>query len=664
MARIGQGTQKPKNMKQALGKLAIYCKKEFAVIIIALVLAVVGTVLTIIGPNQISKITDYMYDGLTGGISTEEIAEDIQKQITTGQLNILEFLPEGVDPGTVDLESLDLTNEDDPLAAAILENVRLSNEFAEAHKDGGIDMDGILSVCILLLTIYLISAICNFLQHFIMATITQKVSRRMRTDISKKINHLPLKYFSSNSYGDVLSRVTNDVDTIGQGLSNSAASIVSASAQFVGCLIMMFWNDWIMAITTIITTFFGIIFMAFIMKHSQRYFKQRQKSLGKLNGYIEEMYSGHDVIRISNAEKNVKSRFNELNLAVKDANFKSQFLSGLMQPIMNFVGNLGYVAVCIVGAILVINGNITFGVITAFLIYVRLFEQPLKQIAQGMTNMQSTAAATERVFEFLEEEELKNEDNIVRTKEDVDGVVDFENVHFAYPDTPDKEVIHGFSAHIKSGQKVAIVGPTGAGKTTLVNLLMRFFETTGGDIKIDGVSIKELRRENVHSMFGMVLQETWLFEGTVRENLVYNCVNVSDETMIDACKACGIHNFIKALPQGYDTVLNDNTSISAGQKQLFTIARAMIQNSPMLILDEATSSVDTRTEVITQKAMDQLNENRTSFVIAHRLSTIKNADVILVVKDGDIIEQGNHEELLAQNGFYADLYNSQFEKTA
>lgn len=664
MARIGQGTQKPKNMKQALGKLAIYCKKEFAVIIIALVLAVVGTVLTIIGPNQISKITDYMYDGLTGGISTEEIAEDIQKQITTGQLNILEFLPEGVDPGTVDLESLDLTNEDDPLAAAILENVRLSNEFAEAHKDGGIDMDGILSVCILLLTIYLISAICNFLQHFIMATITQKVSRRMRTDISKKINHLPLKYFSSNSYGDVLSRVTNDVDTSGQGLSNSAASIVSASAQFVGCLIMMFWNDWIMAITTIITTFFGIIFMAFIMKHSQRYFKQRQKSLGKLNGYIEEMYSGHDVIRISNAEKNVKSRFNELNLAVKDANFKSQFLSGLMQPIMNFVGNLGYVAVCIVGAILVINGNITFGVITAFLIYVRLFEQPLKQIAQGMTNMQSTAAATERVFEFLEEEELKNEDNIVRTKEDVDGVVDFENVHFAYPDTPDKEVIHGFSAHIKSGQKVAIVGPTGAGKTTLVNLLMRFFETTGGDIKIDGVSIKELRRENVHSMFGMVLQETWLFEGTVRENLVYNCVNVSDETMIDACKACGIHNFIKALPQGYDTVLNDNTSISAGQKQLFTIARAMIQNSPMLILDEATSSVDTRTEVITQKAMDQLTENRTSFVIAHRLSTIKNADVILVVKDGDIIEQGNHEELLAQNGFYADLYNSQFEKTA
>lgn len=664
MARMGQAVQKPKNMKQALGKLAGYCKKEFVIIIIALILATVGTVLTIIGPDQISKITDYIYDGLTGGISTEEIAGDVQKQIASGELDILEYLPEGTDPKTVDLSSIDLTDKDDPLSAAILDNVRLSDEFAQAHKDGGIDMDGILSVCILLIVIYLISAICNFSQHFIMATVTQKVSRRMRSDISKKINRLPLKYFSSNSYGDVLSRVTNDVDTIGQGLSNSAANIVSASAQFIGCLIMMFWTDWIMAVTTIITTVFGIFFMAFIMKQSQRYFKQRQESLGKLNGYIEEMYSGHNVIRISNAEKKIKSRFNDLNLAVKNANFKSQFLSGLMQPVMNFVGNLGYVAVCIVGAMLVINGNITFGVITAFLIYVRLFEQPLKQIAQGMTNMQSTAAATERVFEFMEEEELENEDHIIRTKNDIVGEVDFEDVHFAYPDTPDKEVIHGFSAHIRSGQKVAIVGPTGAGKTTLVNLLMRFFETTSGDIKIDGVSVKELRRENVHSMFGMVLQETWLFEGTVRENLVYNCENVSDETMINACKACGIHNFIKALPQGYDTVLNDNTSISAGQKQLFTIARAMIQDSPMLILDEATSSVDTRTEVIIQKAMDKLTENRTSFVIAHRLSTIKNADVILVVKDGDIIEQGSHEQLLEKGGFYAELYKSQFETTA
>lgn len=664
MARMGQGVQKPQNMKQALRKLASYCKKEFVVIIIALILAVVGTVLTIIGPDQISKITDYMYDGLTGGISTEEIAEDIRMQIETGQINVLELLPEGVDPGTVDFQNLDLADKNNPLTAAILENVRLSDGFAEEHKDGGIDMGGILSVCILLLSIYFVSAVCNFLQHFIMATVTQKVSRRMRSDISKKINRLPLKYFSSNSNGDVLSRVTNDVDTIGQGLSNSAAGIVSAVTQFTGCLVMMFVTNWTLAVTTIVTTIFGIFFMAFIMKHSQRYFKQRQQSLGELNGYIEEMYSGHDVIRISNAEKKVKSKFNELNHEVKDANFKSQFLSGLMQPIMNFVGNLGYVAVCIVGAMLVINGNITFGVITAFLIYVRLFEQPLKQIAQGMTNMQSTAAATERVFEFLEEEELENEAMITRTKDNIFGEVVFKDVRFAYPDVPDKEVIHGFSANIRPGQKVAIVGPTGAGKTTLVNLLMRFFETTGGDIEIDGVSIKDLRRENVHRMFGMVLQETWLFEGTVRENLVYNCENVSDETMTEACKACGIHNFIKALPKGYDTVLNDNTAISAGQKQLFTIARAMIQNSPMLILDEATSSVDTRTEVITQKAMDRLTENRTSFVIAHRLSTIKNADIILVVKDGDIIEQGNHEELLAKNGFYAELYNSQFEKIA
>lgn len=655
---------KPKNLKQALEKLVSYCKKEFGIIVLALILAAAGTVLTIIGPNQISKITDYIYDGLTGGISTEEAAADIQKQIAQGQINILEFLPEGTDPRTIDFENLDLTDPDDPLAAAILENVRLSDEFVEAHAGGGIDMDGIQSVCMLLLTIYLISALCTFSQHFIMATVTQKLSHRMRGDIDGKINRLPLKYFSANSYGDVLSRVTNDVDTIGQGLSNSAASIVSASAQFIGCLIMMFWTDWIMAVTTIVTTVLGIFFMAFIMKHSQHYFKERQRSLGKLNGYIEEIYSGHDVIRISNAEKSVKDKFTQMNLAVKDANFKSQFLSGLMQPVMNFVGNLGYVAVCVVGAMLVINGNITFGVITAFLIYVRLFEQPLKQIAQGMTNMQSTAAAAERVFEFLEEEELEDESAKPEWSAKVTGEVEFRNVKFAYPNTPDIEVIHNFSAHIQPGQKVAIVGPTGAGKTTLVNLLMRFFETTGGDIYIDGVNTKQMRREDVHSLFGMVLQDTWLFEGTVRENLIYNCENVSEETMVGACKACGIHSFIKALPQGYDTVLSDNTSISAGQKQLFTIARAMIQNSPMLILDEATSSVDTRTEIITQKAMDHLTEKRTSFVIAHRLSTIKNADLILVLRDGDIVEQGSHEELLKQNGFYAELYNSQFDRTA
>lgn len=553
MARMNRSAQKPKDMKRALGKLISYCRKEFAFMILALVLAALGTVLTIIGPSQISRITDYMYSGLTGQI----------------------------------------------------------------------DMDGIFSVCIRLLSIYLLSALCTFAQHFITATVTQQISRRMRSGISAKINRLPLQYFSENSYGDVLSRVTNDVDTIGQGLSNSAASIVSAAAQFAGCLVMMFWTNWIMGTTTVATTLLGILFMGFLMKHSQHYFSERQRSLGELNGYIEEMYSGHDVIRISHGEQKVREGFSKRNLAVKEADFKSQFLSGLMQPVMNFVGNLGYVAVCVAGAVLVLNGSITFGVITAFLIYVRLFEQPLKQIAQGMTN-----------------------------------------VRFAYPEKPEKEVIHDFSAKVEPGQKIAIVGPTGAGKTTLVNLLMRFYEVTGGEIRIDGVNIRDIRREDVHRMFDMVLQDTWLFEGTVRENLIYNCEGVTEEAMAEACKACGIHHFIKALPQGYDTVLDDNTSISAGQKQLFTIARAMIQNSPMLILDEATSSVDTRTELITQRAMDKLMENRTSFVIAHRLSTIKDTDVILVVKNGDIIEQGNHEELLKKNGFYAELYNSQFEQSA
>lgn len=664
MTKMNRTAEKPKNLKLAMVKLMSYCKKELAIIVFALVLAAVGAVLTIVGPNQISKITDYIYDGLTGGVTTEEMMADIRQQLARGEMNLLDYLPEGVDPQTLDMSQLDLTDTENPLTSAILENIRLSDDFAAAHQGGGIDMQGITSVCVLLLSIYLISALCTFLQNFIMATETQKISRRMRSDIDGKINRLPLKYFSVNSYGDVLSRVTNDVDTIGQGLSNSIASMVSAAAQFIGCIIMMFCTNGIMAVTTILTTVLGVAAMAVIMKRSQRYFKERQVSLGSLNGYIEEIYSGHDVIRISNAEERVKQKFDGLNRAVKNANYKSQFLSGLMQPVMNFAGNLGYVAVCVVGAALVINHSISFGVITAFLIYVRLFEQPLKQIAQGMTNMQSAAAATERVFEFLEEEELEDESRKPLRTGAVTGEVEFRNVKFAYPNTPDMEVIHNFSAHVQPGQKVAIVGPTGAGKTTLVNLLMRFFETTGGDILIDGINTKAMRREDVHRMFGMVLQDTWLFEGTVRENLVYNCSDVTEAQMIEACKACGIHSFIKALPNGYDTVLDDNTSISAGQKQLFTIARAMIQNSPMLILDEATSSVDTRTELMIQKAMDHLTEKRTSFVIAHRLSTIKNADMILVLKDGDIIEQGTHEALLEQNGFYAELYNSQFEQSA
>lgn len=592
MPRNNHKIEKPKNMKNALIKLASYCKKQMGVIVFALVLAVIGAVLTILGPDQISKITDYMYDGITGKI----------------------------------------------------------------------DMEGIAKVGIFLLTIYLISALCSFLQNFIMATVTQIISKRLRGEIDRKINRLPFKYFSDNSYGDVLSRVTNDVDLIGQAMSNSIASMVSAAAQFIGCLIMMYYTNWIMASTTVLTTIIGLVLMALIMSHSQKFFADRQKSLGKLNGYIEEMYSGHDVIRISGAEKLVKDRFDELNNAVRVANFKSQFLSGLMQPLMNFIGNLGYVAVCIAGALLTINGKITFGVITAFLIYVRLFEQPLRQIAQGMTQIQSAAAASERVFEFLDEEELEDESSKTNRLENIQGNVEFSHVKFAYPSAPDKEIIHDFSIKVKSGQKVAIVGPTGAGKTTLVNLLMRFFEVSGGNIYIDGVDINDLQREAVHSQFGMVLQDTWLFEGTVKDNLLLNNENVADEKLIAACKACGIHSFIEALPDGYDTVLNDNTSISAGQKQLLTIARAMIQNSPMLILDEATSSVDTRTEILTQQAMDKLTEKRTSFVIAHRLSTIKNADVIIVMRNGDIVEQGNHEELLERNGFYAELYKSQFDE--
>lgn len=592
MPRNNHKIEKPKSMKNALIKLASYCKKQMGVIVFALVIAVIGAVLTILGPDHISKITDYMYDGITGKI----------------------------------------------------------------------DMEGIAKVGIFLLTIYLISALCSFLQNFIMATVTQIISKRLRGEIDRKINRLPFKYFSDNSYGDVLSRVTNDVDLIGQAMSNSIASMVSAAAQFIGCLIMMYYTNWIMASTTVLTTIVGLVLMALIMSHSQKFFADRQKSLGKLNGYIEEMYSGHDVIRISGAEKLVKDRFDELNNAVRVANFKSQFLSGLMQPLMNFIGNLGYVAVCIAGALLTINGQITFGVITAFLIYVRLFEQPLRQIAQGMTQIQSAAAASERVFEFLDEEELEDESSKINRLENIQGNVEFSHVKFAYPSAPDKEIIHDFSIKVKSGQKVAIVGPTGAGKTTLVNLLMRFFEVSGGNIYIDGVDINDLQREAVHSQFGMVLQDTWLFEGTVKDNLLLNNENVADEKLVAACKACGIHSFIEALPDGYDTVLNDNTSISAGQKQLLTIARAMIQNSPMLILDEATSSVDTRTEILTQQAMDKLTEKRTSFVIAHRLSTIKNADVIIVMRNGDIVEQGNHEELLERNGFYAELYKSQFDE--
>ncbi len=495
-----------------------------------------------------------------------------------------------------------------------------------------------------------------------MTVISQKVSKRLRTDISQKINRLPLKYFDTTSYGDVLSRVTNDVDMISQTLNQSIGSIVTAIFMFFVSLIMMLSINVKMTLTAVIAASIGLALMFLIISHSQKYFDRQQNNLGAVNGHIEEIYAGHTVVKAYNGENAAKKTFKEINDKLYDSAWKSQFFSGLMQPLMMFIGNFGYVAVCVVGAVLAMNGSIGFGVIVAFMIYIRLFTQPLSQLAQAATTLQSAAAAGERVFEFLEEEELHDESNKTAVLDTIKGDVSFENVSFGY--NSDKLIIHNFSAKAIAGQKIAIVGPTGAGKTTMVNLLMRFYELNGGDIKIDGTSIADLKRENVHSLFCMVLQDTWLFQGTIKENIVFNKQGVTDEQIVEACQAAGVHHFITTLPNGYDTVIGDEANLSAGEKQLITIARAMIEDAPMLILDEATSSVDTRTEELIQKAMDTLMAGRTSFVIAHRLSTIKNADLILVMRDGDIIESGTHDELLKENGFYAELYNSQFEEVA
>ena len=540
-------------------------------------------------------------------------------------------------------------------------------KIAGLMSDGlvtGIDLGAVAKIGIVLACIYGASALFGFIQHYIMASVTLKRSYRMRAELSEKINRVPQKYFNLHSQGDILSRITNDVSTLQQGLTNSLPTIISAATQFVGCLIMMFVTEWRMALAALCVTVVGLLLTVLIMSRSQRYFVARQESLGKLNGYIEEMYSGHEVVRISRAGSDVNAQFDRLNRAVYDANWKSQFLSGVMQPLMNIIGNISYVVVCVLGSILAINGVIGIDVIVSFILYVRLFTSPLTQIAQGMTNLQTASASAHRIFDFLESEELPDESGKQETLTNVKGAVQFEHVRFSYPDSPDKIIIKDFSADIRPGQKVAIVGPTGAGKTTMVNLLMRFFELNGGSIRIDGIPSSELRREDVHAMFGMVLQDTWLFEGTVRENLVYNMEGITDEQLERVCRACGLDKFVHSLPQGFDTVLSESTSISAGQKQLLTIARAMLQNAPMLILDEATSSVDTRTELLIQRAMDRLTAGRTSFVIAHRLSTIKNADLILVMKDGDVIESGTHETLMQKGGFYAELYNSQFEQAS
>lgn len=534
----------------------------------------------------------------------------------------------------------------------------LTDLITNGLKSGGIDYSAVTRTALTILTLALIMALLGYFQHFIMTTATQKIVFKFRDDISWKINKLPLQYFDIHLYGDTLSRVTNDVDTIGQTLNQSVSSLFSNIILFVGVVIAMFVTQWIMAFTVIGATLIGFVIIVICLSKSQKYFVMQQKNLGDLNAHIEEVYSGHNVVKLFNAEKDKGKEFVDMNKKLYTSAWKSQFLSNAMMPIMGFVGNFAFVAVCVVGAVLVANGTIGLGPIAAFMIYARMFSNPLSQIAQSLTSLQSTSAACGRVFEFLEEKELENEEGKTDMLTDVKGEIEFDHVKFGYNEN--KIIIKDFSVKVYAGEKVAIVGPTGAGKTTLVNLLMRFYEINSGDIRIDGKSIKDLTRENIHDLFGMVLQDTWLFQGTIKENLRYNKENVTDEQIVEACKSVGVDHFIQTLPQGYDTVIDDAVNLSAGQKQLLTIARTMVANNPMLILDEATSSVDTRTEELIQRAMDKLMEGRTSFIIAHRLSTIKNADIILVLKDGDVIESGNHEELMAKGGFYADLYNSQF----
>ena len=603
---MGGGGEKAKDFRGTWGKLIHYCKSYIPVIVIALVIAAVGAVFQIIGPDKLKEMTNEIMKGLPALIN-------------------------------------------------------------EVPVLGAIDFDAVFNIGMLLVFFYAASGIFGFAENFIMATVTAKISKNMRTGISKKINKLPLKYFDKTSYGDVISRVTNDVDAIGQTLNQSLDTLVRSITMFAGSLIMMFYNSWVLALVAVGSTVIGFLLMIIIMSKSQKHFKVQQQGLGEINGHIEEIYSGHNVVKAYNGGKGAKKTFENINGSLYDSGWKSQFMSGLMMPIMMYIGNFGYVAVCVVGAVLTSLEKtnplyIDFGVIVAFMLYVRLFTQPLSQVAQSMQQLQRTAAASERVFEFFDEEELTDESQKLKKLENIKGDVEFKNVHFGYE--KDKTIINDFSAKVEAGQKIAIVGPTGAGKTTMVNLLMRFYEVDSGEICLDGIPTTQVTRESVHDQFCMVLQDTWLFEGTIKENIIYSKQSVTDDEVIAACKAVGIHHFIRTLPSGYDTVLNDKANLSAGQKQLVTIARAMIQNAPLLILDEATSSVDTRTERIVQKAMDKLTHGRTSFVIAHRLSTIKNADMILVMKDGDIVESGSHAELLAQGGFYADLYNSQFEQAS
>ena len=700
--------EKPKDFKKALLKLKNYLKPYMHLIIIAVILSALSSILSIVGPNKIKDLTNEIQQGLIVNKSNIELlVEDIQKDIkqnivlnekdleslsnedkviyyeVLSKMNnsenketlILE-LPESVKLlifKDTTIKGSIITNKDKLEFVNIMSNFNM-DEPTKIYKDldklsknvnelikPKMNLDKVKDITIFLVCLYLISAIFGYFENYLMVIASNNFAKSLRTKISKKINKLPLKYFDKNSYGDVLSRVTNDVDTINMSLQNSLGTFVGAVSLFIGCIIMMFVTNYIMAITCILSSLFGFAFMSIILSKSQKYFNQRQIELGNLNGHIEEIYSSHNVVKAYNGEKESLEKFNNLNKKVYDCNRKSQFLSGLMQPMMGFIGNFSYVAICIVGAVLTLKGNTTFGTIVAFMIYVRLFTSPLSQIAQSMTQLQTASAASERVFEFIEEAEMKDESSLTGILEPkkVKGNIDFEHVKFGYDN--DKTIIKDFNCKVKPGQKVAIVGPTGAGKTTIVNLLMKFYEINSGDIKIDGMSINNLTRENIHDLFIMVLQDTWLFEGTIRDNIKFNKDDVSDKEIWDALKVVGVDHFVKSLPKTLDYKIEDNESISAGQKQLLTIARGMIEDAPFLILDEATTSVDTRTEELVQKAMDKLTEGRTSFIIAHRLSTIKNADIILVMKDGNIIETGSHDELMKKNGFYAELYNSQFQ---
>ena len=721
-----RGHNKPKDLVGTWKKLLGYCRRYLAVFMIAILCAAAGTVLTLIGPDKLSDMTDTITAGITPNTEaltelTEAVSENasanMQEVSTAIAANLQSSTPKAITVNGSEISLADqrqtlslLSGLDDPDAATMQKTMAKLPEavttalYSDVTIDGqtisaadqraameimsgidpeesedaleamdklpdsvysliapSIDMDKVQRIGFILVTFYALSYLFSAIQGWITAGVTQRVSQQLRGDISRKINRLPMAFYNRTSTGDILSRVTNDVDLISQSLNQSIGNLITSVILLLGSLFMMLITNLWMTLTAILASLLGFVVMFAIMGRSQKYFARQQRHLGALNGHIEEMYTGHTVVKAYNGEAAAQQTFDEMNDKLRESGFRAQTLAGMMMPVMTFVGNLGYVAVCVVGGAMALNDMISFGVIVAFMMYVRYFTQPLSQIAQAVQSLQSAAAAGERVFEFLEAEEMPDESGKKSDVGAVQGTVDFDHVRFGYEDT-DKIVIHDFSAHAKPGQKIAIVGPTGAGKTTMVNLLMRFHDIQSGEIRIDGVPTNEMTREAVREQFCMVLQDTWLFEGTLRENLIYCTENVSDEKMIAACKAVGLDHFIRTLPKGYDTVVGDQLSLSQGQKQQLTIARAMIADKPMLILDEATSSVDTRTEQQIQSAMDKLMENRTSFVIAHRLSTIRNADLILVMNHGDIVESGTHEELLAKGGFYADLYNSQFEQ--